>query len=305
MTTTALRCSLMTLIFAASPAWLLSAEPKQFLNVEYGRVGDKALLLDLKIPAATTPGPYPLVVWIHGGGWRAGTKKGYGRAAELVDAGYAVASVEYRLSTEAISPAQIHDCKAAIRWLRAHAAEYNINPDQIGVWGSSAGGHLVALLGTSGGVAELEGTIGDHLNVSSRVQAVCDHCGPSDLVRMATTPGFERRQGPNDSMAVLLGGPVLEHQEAARLISPVTYINAEDPPFLIVHGEQDEAVPVDQSRHLHARLQEGGVSSRLRLIPDKGHSLGKPKDPVLLNEAREFFDEVFGRQSAPQQAPTP
>src|SRR5882724_12604171 len=147
-------------------------------DVEYARVGNRPLLLDLYLRDASTE-PAPVVVWIHGGGWSAGDKFPT-PAARLVAAGYAVASIEYRLTGEAKFPAQIHDCKAAIRWLRASARKYNLDAAHIGVWGHSSGGHLVSLLGTSGDVKELEGAEGN-TDQSSRVQAVCDFCGPSDF----------------------------------------------------------------------------------------------------------------------------
>ena len=129
-----------------------------FSDLEYARVGEKSLLLDLYLPPEGES-PWPVIVWIHGGAWRTGNRADP-PALFLVERGYAVASISYRLSREAIFPAQIHDCKAAIRWLRARAGEYDLDPARIGVWGASAGGHLAALLGTSGGVERLEGTVG-------------------------------------------------------------------------------------------------------------------------------------------------
>jgi len=150
-------------------------------DVEYAAVGNKHLLLDIYTPTASQE-KLPLVVWIHGGAWRAGSKENP-RALGLARRGYAVASINYRLSQAAIFPAQIEDCKAAIRFLRANAAKYSIDGDHVGAWGDSAGGHLAALLGTSGDVKELEGTVGDNLTVSSRVQCVVDYYGPSDMLQ--------------------------------------------------------------------------------------------------------------------------
>ena len=152
-------------------------------DIEYARTPEEPLLLDLYRPEMSTMQPKPLVVWIHGGAWRAGSKTNPGEAVRFVDEGYVVASIGYRLSRTARFPAQAHDVKAAIRWLRANAQRYEINPDKIGVWGASAGGHLVALLGTSGDVAELEGNLGNP-GVSSRVQAVVDYFGPTNFLRM-------------------------------------------------------------------------------------------------------------------------
>ena len=162
---------------------------KALRNLEYARVGDKKLLLDLYLPEKPQ-GPLPLVIWIHGGAWLGGDKADC-PARRLVQRGYAVASVNYRLSNEAIFPAQIKDCKAAVRWLRAHTAEYGLDAGHFGVWGASAGGHLVALLGTSGDTKDFDK--GENLGVSSRVQAVCDWFGPTDLLQMQ---GALRRPGP-------------------------------------------------------------------------------------------------------------
>ena len=152
-----------------------------------------------------------MVVWIHGGGWKGGDKR-RNPAIMLLPKGYAVVSVNYRLSQHATMPAQIEDCKAAIRWVRAHAKEYNLNPERIGVWGASAGGHLVALLGTAGDVKELEGKLGNE-EQSSRVQCVVDWFGPSDFLSMGRTQ--EKADSP---VAMLLGGPLSEKSEAAASV---------------------------------------------------------------------------------------
>jgi len=209
---------------------------KAFIDVQYGKAGDTPLLLDIVEPGIrTSDKPLPLVVWIHGGGWRGGDKSN-NPADWMADKGYVVASIDYRLSDAATFPAQIYDCKAAIRFLRANAKRYGIDSKRIGVWGGSAGGHLVALLGTSGGVKELEGNCGSP-GYSSRVQAVCDFFGPADL----TVIGSVTRLAPNP-VAQLLGGPVAEKRELAKQASPVTYVSKDDPPFLIVHGDKDQLV---------------------------------------------------------------
>src|SRR5208337_2774380 len=169
-------------------------------NIEYVENGHERNRLDLYLPEKAE-GRLPLIVWIHGGGWRAGNKEnppGLG----LVGHGYALASINYRYSQQAVFPAQIEDCKAAIRWLRANAKKYNLDTKHIGVWGASAGGHLVALLGTTGSVKELEGT-GGNLDQSSQVQCVLDWFGPTDFAKMGGWQG-----NPDSPMAKLVGGPV-------------------------------------------------------------------------------------------------
>jgi len=254
----------------------------------YARVGGRDLALDLcwhTDPARLTP----LVVWVHGGAWRGGSKDNLRNALPLVNHGYAVASVEYRLSQEAQFPAQIQDCKAAVRWLRANAAEYHLEPDRIAVWGSSAGGHLVALLGTASDLPEWE-TVGDHSDVSSRVQAVCDWFGPTDFLRMNDTPGKMDHDAPDSPESQLIGGPIQENVERVRLANPITYASPDDPPFLIVHGEDDRTVLPNQSELLHQALQEKGVDVTLTLIPGQGHGFRGPAHAEAVQQAIAFFD---------------
>ncbi|HEY3415690.1 MAG TPA: alpha/beta hydrolase, partial [Armatimonadota bacterium] len=175
--------------------------------------------------------------------------------------------IDYRFSKDAPFPAQIHDCKAAVRWLRANAGRYGLDWQHIGVWGTSAGGHLAALLGTTGGVKDLEGNEGN-LDQSSQVQAVCDFYGPTDL---ATLSDPQRRDDPQDAVALLLGGPVNDNLDKAKAASPITYVDKSDPPFLIMHGERDPVVPVSQSKLFYEVLQNAGVESTLRLLPRAGH----------------------------------
>ena len=157
-------------------------------DLAYVADGHERHKLDLFVPEKAD-GPLPLIIWVHGGGWQNGSKDGCPPLrGGYAGRGYAVASINYRLSQHAPFPAQIEDCKAATRWLRAHAREYNLDPNRFGVWGSSAGGHLVALLGTSGDVKAFE--VGANLDQSSRVQAVCDYYGPTDFIAFVTTPDF-------------------------------------------------------------------------------------------------------------------
>jgi len=255
-------------------------------DLEYARVDGLSLRLDLYLPLRKSEPRLPVVVWIHGGGWKGGDKANT-RAPEVLGEGYAVASINYRLSHQATFPAQIHDCKAAIRWLRAHAEEFGLDPERIGAWGSSAGGHLAALLGTSGDVPELEGEVGDHLDQSSRVQAVCDFYGPTDLLAVLEPGAWPSHGSPNSPESLLLGGPVAERVELARLASPVTHVSPDDPPFLIVHGDRDRVVPLDQSVRLHQALTAAGVESTLYVVKGAGHGFRDPKADALV---REFFD---------------
>ena len=260
-------------------------------DLVYKRVNGTVLTLDLYCPENVSS-PLPVIVWIHGGGWSRGRKEQC-PAVRIVDEGYAVASIDYRLTEVAPFPAQIEDCKAAVRWLRANASKYNLYPDRIGVWGFSAGGHLAALLGTSGGVKELEGT-GDNMSYSSRVQAVCVVSGPGDLLQLyrdATGPsGAEMNPKVKPALEALIGGPVEEYKTRAMAASPISYISKDDPPFLIIQGENDPTVPVGLTQSFFAALKAAGVDATLNIAPGQGHGVGGPKfDPVI----KAFFDKYL------------
>jgi acetyl esterase/lipase len=241
-------------------------------DLAYVSGGHERQKLDLYLPEKAEA-PLPLLIWIHGGGWQNGSKEGCPPLRQgFVARGYAVASLNYRLSGDAIFPAQIEDCKAAIRWLRAHAKDYNLDPERFGVWGSSAGGHLVALLGTSGDVKEFD--VGANRDASSRVQAVCDYYGPTDFAVFVTTPGYERHAGAEAPESKLLGGAVLENKAKAARANPITFVSKDDPPFLIVHGDKDGTVPINQSQLLFAALKQAGISVRFHTIKGAGHGQG-------------------------------
>lgn len=253
-------------------------------DLEYVQGGHERHRLDLYLPKKAD-GPAPVIVWVHGGAWLGGSKEGGGPALPLVGKGYAVASINYRLSHHAIFPAQIEDCKSAIRWLRANAKKYNLDSDHIGVWGASAGGHLAALLGTSGDVKELEGESG-RSDLSSRVQAVVDWFGPTDMTKMGGS-----HDGPKSPEARLLGGPVQENKRKAARANPITYVTKDDPPFLVLHGDKDPTVPFSQSELLVAALSKAGLDVKFRPIKGGGHG-GRDFQSV---EIRKLIEEFFDR----------
>jgi acetyl esterase/lipase len=240
-------------------------------DLVYARIGDRELALDLYLPDHA-PSSVPLVVWVHGGAWRTGSKAD-SPVARLVGRGYAAASVGYRLSQEATFPAQIHDCKAAVRWLRARARRYGLNPERVGAWGASAGGHLVALLGTSERIEALEGEEGV-LGYSSAVQAVCDFFGPTDFLHMDDLRGENPHDAPDSPESQLLGGPIREHPDRVAFANPITYVRAGVPPFLIVHGDQDRTVLPNQSEMLHRALLEVGGEVTYHVVHGAGHGFG-------------------------------
>ena len=225
------------------------------------------LMLDLFLPEKVSNPP--LVVFIHGGGWQNGSYKGC-KMKWLTDEGFAVASIGYRLTDEAVFPAQIHDCKAAVRWLRSRASIYGFDASRIAVAGTSAGGHLAALMGTSGDVPELEGSVGNDSHVSSRVQAVVDFYGATDFVlRSKTQP--HRANEPGSVVHKLLGGGADKKIELAKLASAVTHISSDDPPMLVLHGERDKTVLIDQSERIEAAYREAGLDIEFRRLPEAGH----------------------------------
>lgn len=276
-------CISLPACFGQQPAGL-PATVELLRDVEYGKGGDRALKLHILRPKSAPKEAMPVLVWIHGGGWQAGSKdSGLGRLVKYAERGYFCASIEYRFSKEAVFPAQIEDSKCAIRFLRAKAKEYNLDPERIGVWGSSAGGHLVALLGTSASVKELEGQ-GGWQDQSNRVQAVCDFCGPADFLKWADSA--------HPAVVALFGGKVKEKAELAAKASPVTHISKDTPPFLIVHGDEDKVVPLDQSESLNAALKKAGIDVTLHVVKGGGHGFGGPEIDKLVAD---FFDKHLNK----------
>jgi acetyl esterase/lipase len=256
-------------------------------DVVYGKGGDKELKLDILRPKQPPAEPMPVVVYIHGGAWKAGSKAGMPPLCNrLAQQGYFCASVEYRFSQEAVFPAQIEDCKCAIRFLRAHAKEYKINPDRIGVWGHSAGGHLVALLGTAGDAKDLEGK-GGWQDQSSRVQCVIDCFGPTDFT--VIPKGLEGvKEQMSSPVTQLVGGPIPENIEKAAKASPITYVSKDDPPILIMHGDADPIVPLNQSEKFYEALKKAGVDATLHVVKGAGHGFGGPEIEAV---TAAFFDK--------------
>ena len=262
------------------------AAPRVLRDLEYVPGGHERQKLDLYLPGEVSSELRPLVIWVHGGAWMSGSKD-YCPARPLLEQGYAVASINYRLSQHALFPAQIEDCKAAVRWLRAHAGEYGLDPKRFGAWGASAGGHLAALLGTTGDVEEFD--VGENLEQSSRVQAVCDFFGPTNFAKMSAFPSEMDHDAPDSPEARLIGGPVQESPDEVRQADPITYVTEDDPPFLIVHGDKDPLVPHNQSELLLAALEEATVSATLYTVKDGGH--GGFRDPEVDRLVSKFFAE--------------
>ena len=251
-------------------------------DIVYATVEGKPLALDLYLPAA--PQPPPLVVYVHGGAWTTGSKAQY--PAFLVEHGFAVASLDFRSSTEARFPANVHDIKAGIRFLRAKAVQYGYRVDRIAIAGASSGGHLAALVGATNGNKELEGAEGDHLKDSSAVQAVVSYFGASDLTTIlaqSTPAGLEVRA---PALQRLLGASPDAVPELTRLASPVFHIDAQSPPIFLLHGDQDTQMPVNQALELQSVYESAGRPVEVLFLHGVGHDgapffRGQPAERVV------------------------
>jgi acetyl esterase/lipase len=253
-------------------------------NLAYVSGGHPRQMLDLYLPDVDHA--TPLIVWIHGGAFRMGSKEER-VPFEMLEQGYAIASLNYRLSQHALFPAQIEDCKAAVRWLRAHADTYGLDSSRIASWGESAGGHLAAMLGTAGHERSFE--VGEHLEYSSRVQAVLDFFGPTDFLQMDAHRLLDGmvHDAPDSPESQLVGGPIQERPAEVARANPVTYVMPEAPPFLIVHGDRDPLVPYHQSTLLVAALEAAGVPVTFYTVVGAGH--GGFDDPQISSLVHAFL----------------
>lgn len=271
---------------------------KQYLDIAYAS-GSSAQKLDIFLPD-TMKTQNPVVVWVHGGGWKSGDKTEFrntNRLKELRKRGYVVVVINYRLSGEAKFPVQIYDVKAAIRWIRANAYMYKFNPDKIAVWGSSAGGHLSALTGTSGGVTELEDLSMGNESYSSKVQAVVDWYGPTDLIKMdsmalAQGCSSSTHSAVNSPESELIGFQITARPDLVAKANPITYISADDPPFFIEHGLLDCTVAYGQSQLLHDKMIPvlGTQKVKIKFLANSGHGGGLFNDAATDAEAIDFLD---------------
>jgi acetyl esterase/lipase len=265
-------------------------------DIAYVPDGDSSQRLDLYLPEKSGDRPLPLLVWVHGGGWLGGSKSENPGAALTARGEYASASVEYRFSDKALFPAQIEDCQAAVRFLRANAKKYHIDPDRIGVWGASAGGHLVALLGTAGGAGAFP-KIGEGRDQSDRAQAVIDIFGPADFTTVKSQAAADEKvknifnfDDMSSPYAKLFGAIPGERAELERSASPVTFVSKDDPPFLIVHGTADTLVPYAQSAEFADALKKAGVDVLLQTVPGGGHGGPAYMSPAANRLYKNFFD---------------
>ena len=256
----------------------MTIELQRLLDLPFATVDGRELLVDVIRPADQTI-VSKAVVYVHGGGWAAGHRRDTPNEL-LVERGFATLSISYRFSDEAIFPAAIHDVKAAIRWTRANAADLRIDPERIGIWGHSAGGHLASLAALTGDLPELEGD-GGNPGFSSSIQAAVPLSGPSWFP--AETMHSDR------AVAKLLGGHQTEIPDVAAFASPVGHIAASAPPFLIIHGDADDVVPMSQSELLNEKLREVGVESEVIRVLGAGHNYHELLNSDVIARISQFF----------------
>jgi acetyl esterase/lipase len=280
-----LRCLALPLLILVTIA--AAAEPRAMRDLEYAKVGETSLKLDLYVPPDAKAAP--LVVWVHGGAWRSGSKKET-PLLPLTQRGFAVASVDYRLSPVAPFPAQVHDLKAAVRYLRATAEKNGIDGRRIAISGGSAGGHLAALVGVTNGSKPHEGDVGEHRSVSSDVQALIVFYGASNLTSIlsqSTPHGLSVRE---PALALLFGGKPEEKTELAKLASPVFFVDPRDPPLLLYHGDQDPQMPINQAHELVGAYKKNGLPATFEVVYGGGHGGKLFYTPEQLEQVAKFLD---------------
>jgi acetyl esterase/lipase len=286
---TVVSCLILLTGLTGSRADEKKAATKPELRIErdlvYGKGGKEELQLDLAMPK-NGRGPFPAIVCLHGGGWRLGRRQDLAQPIEMIAArGFVAVTVGYRLAPTHRFPAQIEDCKAAVRWLRAHADKYRIDAERIGTVGVSAGGHLACLLGTADEKAGLEGN-GGHAQFSSRVQAVVSFFGPTDFTRKHWGKEIEEF-----FFIPFLGVTFEQDAEPYKKCSPIVYVRRDNPPFLFFHGTEDSLVTIDHSEKLCKKLQDTGVPAKLVRMPGEGHGWGGPKLIQTIDQTIDFFHE--------------
>ncbi|MBA2686849.1 MAG: alpha/beta hydrolase [Gemmatimonadaceae bacterium] len=273
------------------PAYVGAQDTREFRDVIYATVGGKTLGLDLYMPAGVKSPP--LLVWVHGGTWSRGTKANIPK--QLTVQGFAVASVDFRQSTDARFPAMIHDIKAAIRFLRANRDIYHYRADRIAISGLSSGGHLAALVGVTNGEKQMEGTVGDYLTQSSSVQAIVDYYGASNLTTILaqSTPfGLNVRR---PALELLLGALPDSALELAKVASPVFHVDRLDPPLLLLHGDQDPQMPINQANELQGAYEKLGLDVTFEVIHGAGHGGEAFVAPDRLASVMKFLCRTIGR----------
>ena len=280
----------LTTIFVFFHCLACSGETNKIIkDIEFAKINDHSLKLDLYLPKKVKGSN--LVVWIHGGGWYKGSKNDC-KIKWLTNHGYSVASISYRLSQIAKFPAQIHDCKGAIRWLKSQGKKFGYDSSEIVAAGASAGGYLATLLGTSHGVKQLEGEVGGNLEMQSSLSGIINFYGPTDFIlRSKTQPHRANKVG--SVVYNLLGGGANKRVKLATLASPVYHVTKNDPPILIFHGDKDTTVLIDQADAITNAYKKMNLSVDMNTLPGKKHGgnefyTGENRKKVL-----QFLSKIF------------
>jgi len=283
-------CFYAALVVSVFPLLSYAEDSRPIRDVEYARIGEHSLKLDMHLPCGKVRSP--LIVWVHGGAWRSGSKSNM-PLGRIVEGGYTVASVDYRLSTQATFPAQIHDLKAAIRFLRGHSREWGIPSKKIVIAGDSAGAHLATLVGVSNGNKELEGEIGNDRSQSSDVQGIISFYGAANLTTILaqSTPHGLKVRVP--ALDLLLGGQPTNVVELARLASPAFHVDRADPPLLLFHGDQDPQMPINQSHELHGAYRSVKAPVEFEVVHGAGHGGAQFYDVERLAVVKKFLRQRF------------
>jgi acetyl esterase/lipase len=279
-------------LLAGLTTGVAEAAPTVETDIEYTNVAGTPLRLDLYRPEPATGGP--LLVYVHGGAWEAGSKAGMPLTA-LVERGYTIASLDFRPASQAPFPGQVHEIKAAIRFLRAEAERRGYDATRIGIVGVSSGGHLAAVVGLSNGDPELEGTLGQHRGESSAVQAIVSYFGASNLTTILaqSTPfGLGVRE---PALKRLLGALPKDNDALARRASPVFLVDAADPPLLLLHGDQDPQMPINQSHELHGAYEQRGLAADFIVVHGAGHGGEQFYEPHNIERVATFLDTYLRR----------
>ena len=273
---------------------LAAPEMRRINDIDYVGDANPRQTLDLYIPEAKTESSYPVVLWIHGGAWRKGSKDRPGRALKAAGLNCAIVSINYRLTSEKSWPVQIHDCKAALRWVKANAKKYHLDAERIVVWGGSAGGHLVTFMGTTQNQPELDGELGPHIDQSTSVKGVINFFGPTDFLVMNQQGSSMDHNAASSPEGQLLGGEVSALKARAKIASPFHQVSSDDAPILTVHGTKDPLVPYLQGKALDDKLDTLKVPSVLLTVLDGGHGRGfgpSVDKAVIAFLKHHFFDE--------------
>jgi len=280
---------------------MVISSSKHWIDIDY--VGDRHVghRMDIHLPEQKQE-KYPVIISIYGSAWFSNNSKGVtfseGIGQALLQAGYAVVTINHRASFDAKFPAQIHDVKAAIRFIRANALLFSLDANFIGITGWSSGGHLSAFAGTSnnvnnfeynGNIIDIEGSLGSFTSTSSHVDAVVDWYGPTDFLIMDECGSSMKHDDEKSPESSLIDGAIQSNKDACHLADPATYINSTTPPFLIIHGDQDPLVPYCQSEHLYKKLKAENIACELITVEGGGHGPGV-LIPEYIQQMVSFFD---------------